>query len=326
MTDDKPSSTQNKVLDVSTIQPEDYEKILRMRREIEGKTIVIEGGGYTAEAWELEGKLQVLKQLRLARRFRATMEAAYEDAKQSNDKKKAFEILARHKNTILEMASLTDAVRGGYTLDSYDEYKLDHQRHNYRMCHLNAQHAFSNLRKKMARERYSDDRSRSSNNKRNRDKQSISNEEKSKSKYMESATTGLPKTSRKKRKMEDKTETSAHSVSISQDDVTATKKKRTSLQKSTKQSTRKCHYCKKVRSDFIPCTYWHINGKQCKKSFCLACIAANPIFNKISEGGKEFHCPSCVGTCDCETCLRFQEQERLNARSSKRSLQGNNSF
>jgi hypothetical protein len=159
MSDDKPSFSQEKCLDTASIQREDYEQILRMQKGTEGKTVVVEGGGYTAEAWELENKLQVLKQLRLARRLRATMEAAYEDAKQSNDKKKSLEILTGHKNTILEMASLTDAVRGGYTLDSYDDYKLDERREQDRLRHLNAQSTFSIIRKKLARERYAGDRS-----------------------------------------------------------------------------------------------------------------------------------------------------------------------
>jgi hypothetical protein len=288
-----------------------------MKRETQGKIVVIEGGGYTSEARELKKKLQLLEQLRLARRLRATMEAAYQDAKQSNDTKKASEILTRHNDTILEMASLTDAVRGGYTLDSYIEYKLDQKRESDRLRHLNAQHIFSSIRKKMAKERNSTDCS--SIRKRNREEErSVSNEDNSKSKSIEGS-------HKKKRKYEDKSATSIHSGSMPQDDDTSVKEKVVELQKSTKQSTRKCHYCKKARADYIPCTYWHVNGKQCKKSFCLACIAANPRFNKISDGGNDFHCPSCLCTCDCESCLRFREQKRQSARVSRRLAQGNSS-
>mmetsp|Transcript_24793 Transcript_24793/g.37022 ORF Transcript_24793/g.37022 Transcript_24793/m.37022 type:complete len:555 (-) Transcript_24793:1283-2947(-) len=107
----------------------------------------------TAEAWDFDRKVRLHNQLKLARRLRSVMESALEEAKveikkkgagakdsnadgdthnDDNDsekwtkmkqKKDAIrEIFFKYSDDMLRLASLSNAVLGGYTMDSYDEY------------------------------------------------------------------------------------------------------------------------------------------------------------------------------------------------------------
>ena len=134
------------------LRPDDFEQIAIVQNATEGKAVVVDGGTCTAEAWQIERKMRILEQLKLARKLRATMEKAYEDAKKTESKDAALKAFESHKNTMMEMISLTDAVKGNYVLDDYKEYtnvetdRIQRERHS----HLSAQSIFGDIRKRIA--------------------------------------------------------------------------------------------------------------------------------------------------------------------------------
>ncbi len=123
------------------------EKVMSLQRAMQNKKIILTGGcgSLTAETWEFERKVRLHKQLKLARRLRSVMERALEEAKaeiaskegrddddddnSSNkwiimkQKKDAIrEIFFKYSDDMLQLASLSNAVLSGFTMDSYDEY------------------------------------------------------------------------------------------------------------------------------------------------------------------------------------------------------------
>lgn len=340
----------------ATLQPHDFEMISVIQNATEGKSVVVSGGGcFTVEAWEVDRKMRTLQQLQMARKFRAILEQALEDAKKSGSKIQAMAIFENHKKTILEMASLTDAIKGGYTLDSYDEYTKSQKTFQAQRSHRTAQSIFSDVRKRMAWESSSElfakeKRAVELHRQLTLEKNAVRIELKNTNKVEKNAT--------KKRKKSDlimKTKGASSSNTATKSSPSkkmkaatppshppvqnlpspskvqakvlfvpkatapkiAVKTKQTPKLIPKKSSCRKCHYCKDLKADYIACSYWHINGKQCKKTFCLSCIAQKPVFNR-SSAEKEFQCPSCLGSCDCDGCVRIREQEIQVERSSKR--------
>lgn len=83
--------------------------------------IVMEGGALTAEAREPSRRRRLHYQLQLARRLRAQMEQAADQAEAAGSVQEARSIIVSNTRHINELVSLTEAVRGGYTLDSYQE-------------------------------------------------------------------------------------------------------------------------------------------------------------------------------------------------------------
>jgi hypothetical protein len=341
------SASADEYSSVSTpLQPRDFEKLAVVQNATAGKSVVISGGGcYTAEAWEVDRKMRTLQQLQTARKFRAIMERALEDAKKSGSNKQAMEIFENHKKTILEMASLTDAIKGGYTLDSYDEYtKRSRRTFQAQRSHRTAQSIFSDVRKRMAWENCSElftkekrlvelerqlTLERHETNANRIEQKNINiiskndSKKRKKCKPINEASTSKTDTKispSKKKKKENPppnplVQKQASPLKVQANADPPSKKSPKVIAK--RSSSRKCHYCKDIKADFIACSYWHINGKQCKKTFCLSCIAQNPLFNRSSIE-KEFQCPSCLGTCDCCGCVRIREHEVQIARSSKR--------
>lgn len=201
-----------------------------------------------------------------------------------------------------------------------------------RQSHLNVQASFASIRKKMAWERSSKQFTAEIRADRARRKERASNQRKEKNEEVGELLTAKPvinkANDKSSKKRKDKSEDLPSASSTMKINTSTRKKQKAhrresySHDKSSRPSVRRCHYCKKNRADYIPCTYWHINGKQCKKSFCLSCIAANPKFIQSSEGETEFQCPVCLGTCDCNTCQPMTEQDAItqDARASMKSV------
>ena len=86
----------------------------------------------------------------------------------------------------------------------------------------------------------------------------------------------------------------------------------------------KCHYCRNVFEDWRRCTYWNERGIQCRKVFCHACVEAHATLDEVQrESEADWHCPSCLGTCQCAACAKKRErdakfQERGFRETSKR--------
>ena len=98
-------------------------KIMFLQKAIKDKKIIVTGSTLlTAEAWEHDRKMRIHKQLKLARKLRCVMEGALEEAKKATNAKEAKKIFFNHRDEMLQLASLSSAVVGGYTLDSYNEY------------------------------------------------------------------------------------------------------------------------------------------------------------------------------------------------------------
>ena len=133
------------------------------------------------------------------------------------------------------------------------------------------------------------------------------------------------------------------------------------------RSVTKCHDCKSVTNRHQVCSYWKptgITGTKCGKVFCLECLQSKytvgddvrgsnddnesgPFSSNVSACAKstiedimqnpaldsEWHCPSCLGTCQCNTCVvqrkRDEEREmnRLEGeRKSKRRAAAHSSY
>ena len=129
----------------------------------------------------------------------------------------------------------------------------------------------------------------------------------------------------------------------------------------------KCHDCKSVTNRHRVCSYWNLKGltgSKCGKVFCLECLQSKytvgddvrgsnddnesgPFSSNVSACAKstiedimqnpaldsEWHCPSCLGTCQCNTCVvqrkRDEEREmnRLEGeRKSKRRTAAHSSY
>lgn len=307
------------------------EKIAIIQQASNGNVLAIEGGLYTTESNEIDRKMRCLKQLSLARKFRSLMERAVQDAERCDSKEEALEILKQNKNIILQMTSLTDAVRGNYTQDSYDDYLVMNEGRRELKSHFSCQTAFADFRKKMAYEHSNE----LSTIERREEQLARQND------LEKNANGGRPADNQgdlsdaalgKKRRAEDSNKTgispATASINNSAPLLSASKKvkksspgkKQTaSKPKKAKRSQRRiCHYCKQSSKDFLPCQYWHPNGKQCKKTFCLNCLDSNPKFEYSRD---EFFCPFCLSTCDCDACIRrAQEAERQSSRSSSRRI------
>eukprot|EP00592_Proboscia_alata_P016319 CAMPEP_0194396460 /NCGR_PEP_ID=MMETSP0174-20130528/125001_1 /TAXON_ID=216777 /ORGANISM="Proboscia alata, Strain PI-D3" /LENGTH=626 /DNA_ID=CAMNT_0039192529 /DNA_START=42 /DNA_END=1922 /DNA_ORIENTATION=+ len=111
-------------------------------------------GALTAEAREPSRKQRLLTQLHRARKLRSTLEAAAATltlqhtptvavtnpvaltplqphgkiTPQLHRKQQALELLRSHRFVVNELVTLTEAVKGGYTLDSYDGYTQEEAR------------------------------------------------------------------------------------------------------------------------------------------------------------------------------------------------------
>ncbi|KAL7467303.1 hypothetical protein ACHAXS_007550 [Conticribra weissflogii] len=91
--------------------------------------------------------------------------------------------------------------------------------------------------------------------------------------------------------------------------------------------TKKCHHCKEQSTKYRNCNYWKLSGTKCPKAFCIECLSSkytlgddvqspsNPDGIPIDEIimcaalDLEWHCPSCLGTCLCATCVKQKKKE-----------------
>jgi len=77
--------------------------------------------------------------------------------------------------------------------------------------------------------------------------------------------------------------------------------------------SKRCHFCGEMKTNFLNCMYYQINGTKCKNSFCKDCLSEHfPDHPKTSID--EFHAPCCLGTCTCRSCMKIKqlEQARVN--------------
>ena len=81
----------------------------------------------------------------------------------------------------------------------------------------------------------------------------------------------------------------------------------------------KCHHCRNITNQFRRCSYWNVNGRQCRLGYCQRCL--EDIYDHVAKHGpwdqclsdKEWHCPSCQDSCQCQPCAirRKKEEKRM---------------
>jgi hypothetical protein len=99
------------------------------------------------------------------------------------------------------------------------------------------------------------------------------------------------------------------------------------------RNMKKCHECKNSSNRHRVCNYWKLSGftgAKCGKVFCIDCLtskysAGDDVLGPSKPDGtpieeimmnstldSEWHCPSCLGTCQCNACVvqRKREEER----------------
>ena len=89
---------------------------------------------------------------------------------------------------------------------------------------------------------------------------------------------------------------------------------------------KRCHDCKSHTTNYYKCTYWQLTGSQCGKIFCDECLSTK---YTLVNNDAEWHCPSCLKTCLCDTCVRQRQREeereksrdQADRRSSRRSAE-----
>ena len=102
-----------------------------VRATLRDRSVCVMGGGYTAEASVPDQRSRLLEQYRLARRLRSSLESALERSRVlPPGSEEARAVLRQRRDDISELVALTEAVRGGYTLDSYRTYSDNVRRRN----------------------------------------------------------------------------------------------------------------------------------------------------------------------------------------------------
>ena len=95
----------------------------------------------------------------------------------------------------------------------------------------------------------------------------------------------------------------------------------------------KCHHCRNTTNQFRRCSYWNANGRQCRLGYCQRCL--EDIYDHTTQHGpwdqclsdKEWHCPSCQDSCQCQPCaIRRKKEEKRTSKvgdRERRSRRGN---
>jgi len=111
------------------------------------------------------------------------------------------------------------------------------------------------------------------------------------------------------------------------------------------RAVKKCHDCRKSSNRHRVCNFWKLSGftgAKCGKVFCIDCLTSkysvgddvhgskNPDGKSIEEIMRdptldsEWHCPSCLGVCQCHVCVahrkREEEREKNRGDGERKSL------
>lgn len=217
--------------------------------------------------------------MKLARKLRAKLEHAADVAEQSSQDD-ARNLLLLHAPDVSALACLTEAVRGKYTLDSYDVYTRQSQQQEKRRQQQveRARAALDKHVEKMDQEAKAVEKKTS--------KRTAAST--SPPKRTESAK--KPKATKKKsvkKAVADRAKpppripvhalmqtSRAGALAYSSQHYKDEPSRRTITTKSGRRSgaTRQCHDCKSSTKSFLRCHYWLPDGSQCGKTFCRKCL------------------------------------------------------
>ena len=275
----------------------DQVDLIVLRRALQGRNLVVNGGSWTAEAREPDRNRRLHAQLRLARQLRVTMENAADKAEQST--KTPRQIIMQLIPSINELVSLTEAVQGSYTLDDYHEYTRLLQKEEDI-----ATKEMTHARDIIVRQLLALTEEKQPTPARRQSSLRVADHSSS---YRSSAYAALaPEFSVSTLPVGSSsvdTESSLKRSSTSTD-VTAP-----SMHKRRNIVSRRCHDCKSGTTNFRRCQYWLLTGTKCGKTFCSKCLEIRYGDTDIdSESPKndpqDWHCPSCQGTCLCPDCVK----------------------
>mmetsp|Transcript_361 Transcript_361/g.709 ORF Transcript_361/g.709 Transcript_361/m.709 type:complete len:450 (+) Transcript_361:664-2013(+) len=101
---------------------------------------------------------------------------------------------------------------------------------------------------------------------------------------------------------------------------------------------KKCHHCKITTTHYRNCNYWKLTGK-CRKIYCIDCLSSKyTLGNDKDVSGvsiddivncpaydAEWHCPSCLGTCQCIACVKERKKEEDREKSRNEAAAGRKS-
>jgi len=280
-----------------------------VRSLLRGRCIVVEGGQITAEAREPDRKRRLHEQLRCARRLRAVMENAAKRAEDSGSQQQAKQIMISNAPHMEELVSLTEAVRGGYTLDSYREenWRAQQQEQVDRQRANDASATLHSHLQAMADEREGVVPLKMPSRKKSPTKKPRKN---------------LPTKSTEIRNALLTSKAAAVSPlelggNETDSNISRTKRKRTRIPTGKPSTVRKCHYCKDTKVNFRRCHFWFVNGTKCGKTFCDDCLVQHfhatsivgPDGVRQDRNDTDWHCPSCLEKCDCPSCKKKQGKE-----------------
>ena len=253
-------------------------QVSALREKMRGHVVMSYGGGWTAEAREPSRKQQLHHQLRLARQLRALLEAAAEKVEQAKTREERLEILREQSVNVNTLVSLTEAVRGGYTLKDYNEYTHFYQKSDAR----GPDGAVRDTAKTASQPATAFEEVTS--------EPSLTSAEGQK----------LPVAARRKPSVTSKYPATYKDTSSSADEEPSPKRSAvrnnnpfldspykgrgpaSTKSKQTKSSqgriqrrnilNRRCHNCKSSSSYFRRCQYWHLTGSKCNKIYCSRCL------------------------------------------------------
>ena len=252
-------------------------QVSALRDELNGQAVISYGGVWTAEAREPSRKQQMHRQLRLARQLRALLEAAAEKAEQAKTRAERLEILQEQSVHVNTLVSLTEAVRGGYTLKEYDEYSRFFQEFQARnRGNENEEATASHLTTTTEEQNAAPSVKRSGARRMKlpiatRRKPTVT--AKRPATYLSASSSDEEAPRKRSAFPSSNPSTADHDEDCLQ---TSTKSKQAKSSDGRIQRrnvlSRRCHDCKSSTFYFRRCHYWHLNGTKCNKIFCSRCL------------------------------------------------------
>lgn len=224
--------------------------------------------------------------MRLARKLRATLEHAANVAEESTQQD-ARALLIQHTPDISTLACLTEAVRGGYTLDSYDDFtQQSQQQQQARQEEVDrAREVLDEHAANMAQEAESAENEEKASKpaaaapkKKEPAKKQKAKKQKTVKKAVKDRAKAPPRappthalTARPSRAAAAKPNyDSIYQESPESPEFDA---KRITTKSGRRQgSTKQCHDCKSSTTQYQRCRFWFPTGTQCGKIFCRKCI------------------------------------------------------
>lgn len=252
-------------------------KVSALRAELNGQAVISYGGVWTAEAREPSRKQHLHRQLRLARQLRALLEAAAEKAEQAKTRAERLEILQEQSVHVNTLVSLTEAVRGGYTLKEYDEYTRFFQDVPARDRENVNEAATVNLLTTTIEEQSAAPAVKTPGPRRMQQpiatKRKPTVTAKRPASYL-SVSSSDEESPRKRSAFPNSNPSSEDQDEDYLQASTKSKQVKSSDGRIQRRNvpSRRCHDCKSSTSYFRRCHYWHLTGTKCNKTYCSRCL------------------------------------------------------